>query len=181
MVHRRDHNGHRQRRNGVTRRLILGTAEGRNVITAHAGTLPALVGRHGHAANGQLSRARPFPPLAAPSRLTLPGSALDGTTLTIPPGALGSAGTIGFSISSASTLVLPAGVTAVSPALAVTGPVGRFKVPATLRLPGIAPVGRSARFGHHIAARAGHIDPGHHRDRSHTAGARFRFGLSHRG
>ncbi|MBL0172011.1 MAG: hypothetical protein IPP90_15065 [Gemmatimonadaceae bacterium] len=121
---------------------ILGTAEGRNVITAHAGTLPALK----LVATATLPTVnlagQTVPTTGGTVTLTLPGSALDGTTLTIPPGALGSAGTIGFSISSASTLVLPAGVTAVSPTLAVTGPVGRFKVPATLRLPGIAPAGK---------------------------------------
>ena len=120
----------------------LGINEGRNVVTARAGALAAVK----FVATAQVATVnvagQTVPTTGGTVTLTQSGSPLNGTTLTIPSGALSAAGVVGFTISSALAIALPAGMTALTPALTISGPTGPLKQPAALRLPVAAPVGK---------------------------------------
>jgi hypothetical protein len=113
----------------------LGAAEGRNVLIARVGTLPP-------AKIVALSRVQTVSvnggtvgPTGGAIVLTLAGSTLNGTRLTFPPDAVTGSSQVSFSVSSATGMTLPVGITALSPALAILGPIGTLRTPALLRLP----------------------------------------------
>ncbi|MEO5798924.1 MAG: Ig-like domain-containing protein [Gemmatimonadales bacterium] len=120
----------------------LGPSEGRQVISARAGSLAVL----------SLTATARVATVTVPGQsvstsggtvtLTRPGSALNGTTLTIPSGALSTSGAIGFMISSTAGIAAPAGMTPLTPGLTITGPTGPLKQPAMLRLPVATPTGK---------------------------------------
>ena len=120
----------------------LGITEGRNVVTARAGTLAAVK----FVATAQVATVnvagQNVPTTGGTVTLMQSGSTLNGTTLTIAAGALSAAGTVGFTISSAVAIALPPGMSAVTPALTISGPTGILKQPAALRLPVATPAGK---------------------------------------
>lgn len=113
----------------------LGALEGRNVLTAKVGTLaPVRIVATARVAvvpvnGGTVSSG------GGAVTLVLPGSALDGTTLTLPPGALPAPASIGFVVSSATAINLPQGLSALTPGLSLTGASGALKTPALLQIP----------------------------------------------
>lgn len=120
----------------------LGAGEGRNVLVARVGTLapakivavarvqPVVVnGGTVSAAGGALT-------------LTLAGSPLNGTRLTLPPNAVSGSSQLSFTVSSAASIALPAGMTAIAPALSISGPSGALRSLALLRVPRVAAPGK---------------------------------------
>jgi len=64
-----------------------------------------------------------------------PGSPLDGVTFTIPTGAITGSSTISLTEVSTTGMSLPAGVTAVTPAVGIASSVGALRIPALVRFP----------------------------------------------